>query len=184
MALDEAQRCLNCKNMPCVSGCPVNIHIPEFIKRSPSMTLRARIRLLRSPLPCRLSAAVSARRRRSAKASACAALRANRSASAVWSVLLPTGTTHTLPLPPSPRRRTATRLPLSVPALRVFTCAGDLAKLGYDVTIYEALHLAGGVLVYGIPEFRLPKSIVQKEVDNLKALGASRWRPIWLSVVS
>lgn len=51
------------------------------------------------------------------------------------------------------------------------TCAGDLAKLGYDVTIYEALHLAGGVLVYGIPEFRLPKSIVQKEVDNLKALG-------------
>ena len=51
------------------------------------------------------------------------------------------------------------------------TCAGDLAKLGYDVTMYEALHLAGGVLVYGIPEFRLPKSIVQKEVDNLKALG-------------
>ena len=59
----------------------------------------------------------------------------------------------------------------SVQALSGLTCAGDLAKKGYDVTVFEALHLAGGVLVYGIPEFRLPKSIVQKEVDTLKELG-------------
>ena len=142
MALDEAQRCLNCKNMPCVSGCPVNIHIPEFIKKVAEGDFRGRVSgYCRSPLPCRLSAAVSVRRRRSAKASACAALRASRSASAVWSVLLPTGTTHTLPLPNDHRaEERPSRLPLSVPALRVLTCAGDLAKLGYDVTIFEALH--------------------------------------------
>ena len=79
----------------------------------------------------------------------------------------------TAPLPPRSPRPTATSVAVVGSGPSGLTCAGDLARKGYDVTVFEALHLAGGVLVYGIPEFRLPKAIVQKEVDGLKALGVT-----------
>ena len=123
--------------------------------------------LLRCP-PC---AAVCARRKTSARASACAASRQNLWALAVWSALWPTGTAST--------SRASLKMPVSnghkVAVIGSgpsgLTAAGDLAKMGYKVTVYEALHTPGGVLVYGIPEFRLPKEIVRQEIDGLKKIG-------------
>ena len=122
--------------------------------------------------PCPASPAGSARRRPSARASACAARRASRSRSAASSATSPTGPR---PTPAScahtPRRRTAAGSAIVGSGPAGLTAAGELAKLGHEVTIFEAFHAPGGVLIYGIPEFRLPKDIVQAEVDRLVAEG-------------
>ena len=171
MAVDEAQRCLNCKHKPCVSGCPVNIHIPEFIHKVAEGDFEGAYQIisLSSSLPavcgrvCPQESQCEGKCVRGIKGEAVGIGRLERfvadyhNAHATVSSEKPASNGHKVAVIGSG------------PA--GLTCAGDLAKLGYDVTIYEALHLAGGVLVYGIPEFRLPKAIVQKEVDNLKALG-------------
>ncbi len=171
MALDEAARCLNCKNMPCVDGCPVKIHIPEFIARVREGDFEGAYQVIarQSSLPavcgrvCPQETQCEGKCVRGIKGEAVGIGRLERFV-ADWH------NTHdaanvTLPTPNGHKVAVVGSGPSGL------TCAGDLAKKGYKVTVFEALHLAGGVLVYGIPEFRLPKKIVQKEVDTLKKLG-------------
>ena len=171
MALDEALRCLNCKNMPCSNGCPVNIHIPEFISKIKEGAFEGAYQVISktSSRPavcggvCPQESQCESKCVRGIKGEPVGIGRLERFV-ADWH------NAHSTEAPevaPSNGHRVA--IVGSGPS--GLTCAGDLAKKGYKVTVYEALHTAGGVLVYGIPEFRLPKRIVQKEVDNLIAMG-------------
>ena len=170
-ALDEAQRCLNCKNKPCVSGCPVNIHIPDFIQKVAQGDFEGAYQVITqsSSLPavcgrvCPQESQCEQKCVRGIKGEPVAIGRLERFV-ADWH------NAHTCEAPqrPAPNGHKVAVVGSGPAGL---TCAGDLAKKGYEVTVFEALHTAGGVLVYGIPEFRLPKAIVQKEIDGLKALG-------------
>ena len=171
MAIDEAQRCLLCKNPRCMGGCPVHIHIPEFVGLVAEGKFEEAYQVISksSSLPavcgrvCPQESQCEGLCVRGIKGEPVAIGRLERFV-ADW---------HNEHATEAPVRPASNGHKVAVvgsgPA--GLTCAGDLAKLGYEVTIFEALHLAGGVLVYGIPEFRLPKSIVQKEIDGLVALG-------------
>lgn len=170
-AINEAMRCLNCKTMPCVSGCPVKIHIPEFISKIKDGDFEGAYQIISktSSLPavcgrvCPQETQCESKCVRGIKGESVGIGRLERfvadwhNAYATEKPTRPEGNGHKVAIVGS--------------GPSGLTCAGDLAKKGYDVTVYEALHTAGGVLVYGIPEFRLPKSIVAKEVETLKALG-------------
>ncbi|MBE7004152.1 MAG: NADPH-dependent glutamate synthase [Ruminococcaceae bacterium] len=170
-ALDEAQRCLNCKNPLCVNGCPVNVHIPEFIAKIVEKDYEGAYQVIHetSSLPavcgrvCPQETQCEMHCIRGKKGDPVGIGRLERFV-ADW---------HNEHVQEAPAKVESNGHKVAIigsgPA--GLTCAGDLIKKGYDVTVFEALHLAGGVLVYGIPEFRLPKKIVQKEVDGLKAMG-------------
>ena len=170
-AIDEANRCLNCKNMPCVDGCPVKIHIPEFISKIKEGDFEGAYQIITksSSLPavcgrvCPQETQCESKCVRGIKGESVGIGRLERFV-ADW---------HNTFCQEEPVRPTSNghRVAIVGSGPSGLTCAGDLAKRGYDVTVYEALHTAGGVLVYGIPEFRLPKKIVAKEVDTLKKLG-------------
>ncbi len=171
IAVEEANRCLNCKNRPCVNGCPVNIEIPDFISRikeqdfegayqviSRSSSLPAvcgRVCPQESQCECHCTLGIKFEPVGIGRLERFVADWHNAHAEAPAQKPAPNG--HKVAVVGS--------------GPSGLTCAGDLAKKGYAVTVYEALHTAGGVLVYGIPEFRLPKSIVAKEVESLKELG-------------
>ena len=170
-AVDEANRCLNCKHKPCVGGCPVAIDIPAFIGKIKERDFEAAYQILQkqSSLPavcgrvCPQESQCESRCVRGIKGEPVAIGRLERFA-ADWHMK---NTTDAPAKVPSNGHKVA--VVGAGPA--GLTCAGDLQKAGYEVTIFEALHKAGGVLVYGIPEFRLPKAIVQREIDTLKELG-------------
>jgi len=170
-AIDEAKRCLNCKHKPCVGGCPVHINIPAFIERVAAGEFEEAYKIISesSSLPavcgrvCPQETQCEQKCVRGIKGEPVAIGRLERfvadrhNAMAKEETVRPQSNGHKVAVIGSGPSGLA--------------CASDLAKLGYAVTVFEALHLAGGVLVYGIPEFRLPKSIVAKEIDGLRALG-------------
>ena len=171
MAIDEAQRCLLCKNPRCMGGCPVHIHIPEFVGLVAQGKFEEAYQVISksSSLPavcgrvCPQESQCEGLCVRGIKGEPVAIGRLERFV-ADWH------NEHATEAPVKPESN-GHKVAVVGSGPAGLTCAGDLAKLGYEVTIFEALHLAGGVLVYGIPEFRLPKSIVQKEIDGLVALG-------------
>ncbi|MBE7037866.1 MAG: NADPH-dependent glutamate synthase [Ruminococcaceae bacterium] len=171
MAIDEALRCLSCKNMPCVDGCPVKIHIPEFIAKIKEGDFEGAYQIINksSSLPavcgrvCPQEVQCEAKCVRGIKGESVGIGRLERFV-ADW---------HNAHADNEPeiKENNGHKVAVVGSGPSGLTCAGDLAKKGYQVTVFEALHTAGGVLVYGIPEFRLPKTIVQKEVDNLTKMG-------------
>jgi len=170
-AIDEAKRCLNCKHKPCVSGCPVNVQIPDFIAKMAEGDFEGAYEIITksSSLPavcgrvCPQETQCEQRCVRGMKGESVAIGRLERFAADYHN-------THCDKAPKRPKSN-GHKVAIIGSGPSGLACAGDLAKEGYAVTVFEALHLAGGVLVYGIPEFRLPKAIVQKEIDTLKELG-------------
>lgn len=170
-AIDEANRCLNCKNMPCVKGCPVQINIPGFIAKIKENDMEGAYQVLsmQTSLPavcgrvCPQETQCESKCVRGIKTEPVGIGRLERYVADYHNAHC-----DQKPVPAEPNGHRVAVIGAGPAGL---TCAGDLAKRGYEVTIFEALHVAGGVLVYGIPEFRLPKSIVAKEIENLKALG-------------
>ena len=171
MAVNEAKRCLSCPKKPCQSGCPVGIDIPAFIGKVAEEDMEGAFKILSasSALPavcgrvCPQETQCEGKWVRGIKGESVGIGRLERFV-ADWH------REHSDEKPEMPQSN-GHKVAIIGAGPSGLTAAGDLAKLGYKVTVYEALHLAGGVLVYGIPEFRLPKSIVQKEIDNLKAIG-------------
>ncbi len=171
MAVNEARRCLNCKNKPCVSACPVAIDIPAFIERVANEDMEGAFEIISrsSSLPavcgrvCPQENQCEGKCVRGIKGEPVGIGRLERFV-ADWH------REHSKEAPKMPVQN-GHKVAIIGAGPSGLTAAGDLAKMGYKVTVFEALHLAGGVLVYGIPEFRLPKAIVQQEIDNLKAIG-------------
>ena len=171
MAVNEARRCLSCPKKPCVSACPVQIDIPAFIARVAAEDMEGAYQVLHasSALPavcgrvCPQENQCEGKCVRGVKGESVAIGRLERFV-ADWH------REHVQETPerPEPNGHKVAIIGAGPSGL---TAAGDLAKLGYAVTVFEALHVAGGVLVYGIPEFRLPKAIVRKEIEGLKAMG-------------
>ncbi len=171
MAVNEAKRCLNCKNKPCRTACPVSIDIPAFIERVANEDMEGAYEIISqsSSLPAVCGRVCPQERQCESKC-----VRGIKGESVgIGRLERFVADYHRKNSKEKPKMPVSNGHKVAIigSGPSGLTAAGDLAKLGYKVTVYEALHLAGGVLVYGIPEFRLPKIIVQNEIDNLKAIG-------------
>lgn len=170
-AIAEAKRCLNCKHKPCMNGCPVNIFIPEFISYVAEGEFEKAYEVISrtSALPavcgrvCPQEKQCEAKCVRGIKGDSVSIGRLERFVADYHNANTAIKKLNV--------EKNGKRVAVIGSGPSSLTCAGDLAKMGYDVTVFEALHIAGGVLVYGIPEFRLPKAIVAREVEGLKAAG-------------
>ena len=171
IAIEEAQRCLNCKNKPCVSGCPVNVQIPDFIEHIKKGEFEEAYQVLHetNALP-----AVCGRVCPQESQCECKCVRGIKGEPVGIGRLERFAADYHMSQSTEQSRPTLSngfKVAVVGAGPSGLTCAGELAKKGYEVTIYEALHRAGGVLIYGIPEFRLPKKIVAAEIENLKKSG-------------
>ncbi len=173
MAIEEATRCLNCRHKPCVMGCPVNVQIPEFITEVSKGNFEKAYEIITSTnsLPavcgrvCPQEIQCESRCVRGIKGESVAIGRLERFV-ADWYM-------KNVEIEPEKITPNGHKVAIIGAGPSGLACAGDLARKGYEVTIFEAFHDAGGVLIYGIPEFRLPKDIVKKEIDSLKAIGVT-----------
>ena len=175
MAIEEANRCLHCKNMPCVSGCPVHINIPDFIQKIKEEKFEEAYDIISesSSLPAVCGRVCPQESQCECLCVRGKAIKVKSEAVAIGRLERFVADYHNNNCKELPKRVESNGHKVAIigSGPSGLACAGELAKSGFDITIFEALHLAGGVLVYGIPEFRLPKDIVEKEVNNLKALG-------------
>ena len=171
MAVEEATRCLHCKHQPCVSGCPVNIHIPDFIEKVAQGEFEEAYKIisLTSTLPA-ICGRVCPQENQCEKVCVRGIKNEPVAIGRLERFVADYHREHN-DTPFEKPQSNGHKVVIVGAGPAGLTCAGDLAKLGYQVTIFEALHVAGGVLMYGIPEFRLPKEIVQKEISHLKELG-------------
>ena len=173
MAINEAQRCLNCKNKPCVSGCPVNVRIPEFIEKVANGDFKSAYEIITSTnaLPAVCGRVCPQERQcegkcvRGIKGESVGIGRLERFV-ADWYM-------NNVTDKPEKVASNSKKVAVIGAGPAGLSCAGSLVKKGYDVTIFEAFHTAGGVLVYGIPEFRLPKKIVAEEISKLEEIGVT-----------
>ncbi len=169
-AINEAQRCLHCKNMPCVQGCPVNVPIPSFIDKLKEGDPLGAYEIIRTQnaLPaicgrvCPQESQCESKCVRGIKGESVAIGRLERFAADTAMAMAPVI---------RPEKEAGRKAAIIGSGPAGLTCAGELRKAGWDVTIYEALHTAGGVLKYGIPEFRLPKELVSREIATLQEMG-------------
>ena len=172
-AMQEAQRCLDCKHKPCIAGCPVAVRIPEFITKvaQGDFVGAAEILLTDNALPC-TTGRVCPQEVQCEKE--CIRGKKGEPVAVGWleRFVADWAATNTEP-PKPPAEKSGKKICVVGSGPGGLTAAGELARLGHDVTIFEALHDTGGVLRYGIPEFRLPKTIVDREVDNLRSLGVN-----------
>lgn len=171
-AMEEASRCINCKNAQCVKGCPVSINIPGFVEQVKNGNMEEAFKIIgeSSALPavcgrvCPQESQCEGKCIRGIKGEPVSIGKLER-------FVADYAREHKVEVA-QPKNKNGKKVAVIGSGPAGLTCAGDLAKLGYDVTIFEALHEAGGVLVYGIPEFRLPKeTVVKSEIENVKALG-------------
>ncbi|MDO4178308.1 MAG: NADPH-dependent glutamate synthase [Phascolarctobacterium sp.] len=176
LALDEAQRCLNCPKPRCVTGCPVNVEIPKFIHAVVEENFAEAIKTLKNKNSLSAVCGRVCPQEKQCESKCVLGIKGEPVAiGRLERFVADYARENNLDKPQAgdvaPKNGKKVAIVGSGPS--GLTCAGDLCKLGYDVTIYEALHAAGGVLMYGIPQFRLPKEIVQHEISNLKAMGVN-----------
>lgn len=171
MAMEEASRCLNCKNMPCVSGCPVNVRIPEFIKEVAEGNFEKAYEIITSTNSLPSICGRVCPQERQCESKCVRGIKGEPVGIGRLERFVADYHFENSEDKPQDIVKNGHKVAVIGAGYAGLTCAGDLAKLGYDVTVFEAFHQAGGVLIYGIPEFRLPKAIVKKEIEKLEQLG-------------